>query len=1149
MRVRALLRRVALLTLVLLAGAAGTFAVAMIVHRKGLDWSASAATVGAFVVAILALFSPTFRSWWNGAAPVSQLSLDEAVERVSQVLLAQWLDRNNDRQVYDPGAMRVQFKVTRFTRSLMTTVPVGGGPESRGDMLPDDLSGSFDNILEIFGKVQRLVITGPAGSGKSVLVSQLACELSDPQKARSRKLTENRLPVILQASAWKPRESLSQWIASELIRIDQELSRRPRGATGKRTTLAQLMAASRVIPIIDGIDELPRRLRAEAIRRINEAGSNRPLVVTSRPAEYSAALAAAGREISRAAVVAMLPLSLPTVRAYLREAAIPRSVPRWQLVFQQLELAPGGPLAAALTNPLLLWLCRRIYSQGDRDPAELAGRPDLGHLRAIEKHLFGAFLPAIYRSNDTQPSPWTTAQARQWLGFLAGSMEQSWSSDLAWWRLRTTVTGWRPLSMLVRGAALSVLACWLAVWVLRRAGDWQNGSYSGRAGIGKLLFNGPAAQAIRLAFDRLIVPLYPPERPVPKARTAPPDWSFNSLRPILHLAPWPLYAIILGTIAFNYLSFRYDRGGPVTFRLTHSLARTLAELVGLMFAAAAVIELILHIQHWPPTAQGSVQRGLFQLAAIVIAVVFLPGTFSLVPTELYGSKNPVSVLHGDRMAYVLGAAVLLIPFTAVWSVCGTAIGVAAGALGVAYLLSELLLGSSASGAFVETRAWLALTRRMPLRALAFLEDAHQRGALARTGSTYQFRHLQLQRYLARDHGPRSHRFTQSRFASWILASFYTEIPSSTEALTHALWARAFAAQADTLANSVGRCEPTGPVYRESPGVVQRFGTADGRDWTMCAMPGRKPVLVADSLWSLLHEVRADADNGDALRLLGFPTLPAKTPAAERLITAGTVRLALDGGTWGPSVLERSADRGWRWRPHDQLVFTEQMLSRRRNKGVRMDLRVTLPCTLPELVITRQLAQKLKGRLSASDLVSVMESLSLPDQVRRVTASASYKFRWRAAIGSLPAVAVITVFPRSRGLEVQVGIDITAGGRPGTGIHLGVLLEPLQAMLQAGWQAAADVIPGAIVSDLPESLTGRPQISLSMSTPSTPEEILRLGPGTNTRKFRYIRRGTFTRRTVTISGSVVGLTKAERDRRTRDALASLMPRPPSVAVPW
>src|SRR5580704_7242881 len=199
----------------------------------------------------------------------------------------------------------------------------------------------------------------------------------------------------------------------------------------------------------------------------------------------------------------MQPLTLPIVQGYLREAATPRSLPRWQLLFAELDRAPDGPLATALTNPLLLWLCRRIYSQDDRDAAELAERPDLGSRRAIENHLLDAFLPAIYRDRGEPSSPWTATQARKYLGFLASYLEETRSPDLPWWRLQQTVRDWRAVSLLVRGASLSALACWLAVWVLRRAGDWQDGSYTGRAGLEKLLLNGPAGPLIRAAGDRI----------------------------------------------------------------------------------------------------------------------------------------------------------------------------------------------------------------------------------------------------------------------------------------------------------------------------------------------------------------------------------------------------------------------------------------------------------------------------------------------------------------------------------------------------------------------------------------------------------------------------------------------------------------------
>ena len=37
---------------------------------------------------------------------------------------------------------------------------------------------------------------------------------------------------------------------------------------------------------------------------------------------------------------------------------------------------------------------------------------------------------------------------------------------------------------------------------------------------------------------------------------------------------------------------------------------------------------------------------------------------------------------------------------------------------------------------------------LPWRLLAFLEDAHRRGVLRRSGAYYRFRHAELQEYLA-----------------------------------------------------------------------------------------------------------------------------------------------------------------------------------------------------------------------------------------------------------------------------------------------------------------------------------------------------------------------------------------------------------------
>jgi hypothetical protein len=57
--------------------------------------------------------------------------------------------------------------------------------------------------------------------------------------------------------------------------------------------------------------------------------------------------------------------------------------------------------------------------------------------------------------------------------------------------------------------------------------------------------------------------------------------------------------------------------------------------------------------------------------------------------------------------------------------------------------------------FQVARFFLAATGRVPWRLMAFLDEAHSRGALRQAGAVYQFRHVTLQeRLIARSHGRR-----------------------------------------------------------------------------------------------------------------------------------------------------------------------------------------------------------------------------------------------------------------------------------------------------------------------------------------------------------------------------------------------------------
>jgi hypothetical protein len=70
---------------------------------------------------------------------------------------------------------------------------------------------------------------------------------------------------------------------------------------------------------------------------------------------------------------------------------------------------------------------------------------------------------------------------------------------------------------------------------------------------------------------------------------------------------------------------------------------------------------------------------------------------------------------------------------------GIVFGLAAGTAGVL---------SRAWGRFTIARIWLAVSGCQPWRLMRFLDDAHRRGVLRRSGAVYEFRHVRLRDHLA-----------------------------------------------------------------------------------------------------------------------------------------------------------------------------------------------------------------------------------------------------------------------------------------------------------------------------------------------------------------------------------------------------------------
>jgi predicted NACHT family NTPase len=266
-----LLRRLGA-TALLVTLAAGAYVVGQVATRNGLDWADKVFGVASFFLAFTALLVPAFRwvSQWLSRAPLADIGLPQAMEDLAMALRRQLVDEERLRKVNDPRPLPVRWDVV--------ALPAGAPP--------DGLAGHFEQVLPVFSRLpaRRLVVLGPAGAGKSVLVARLARDLLETRHEGE------PVPVIVPMATWNVEVPLGEWLAGQLVTDHPGLGARVRLATGGTISLAGgLLAGGGILPLLDGFDELPEPLRERAVAAINAYGSDQPLVVTSRPDEYAPA--------------------------------------------------------------------------------------------------------------------------------------------------------------------------------------------------------------------------------------------------------------------------------------------------------------------------------------------------------------------------------------------------------------------------------------------------------------------------------------------------------------------------------------------------------------------------------------------------------------------------------------------------------------------------------------------------------------------------------------------------------------------------------------------------------------------------------------------------------------------------------------------
>ncbi|MFJ8532977.1 hypothetical protein [Streptomyces sp. NPDC093591] len=677
----------------------------------------------------------------------------EYADDLARTLRAQWLEEAEARRLRDPRVLPLAWATTdrEVADELRTGAPVPTGGRVVRVRLDGRLAGRFDQataqLAEGYGQMAqgRLVVIGEPGAGKTVLAMLLTLGLLEAREPGT------LVPVLLPVSSWDPlREGLDDWIVRSLAVPYY---------SGRQEIPRTVLAHGLLLPVLDGLDEIPESARRGAIRGINHAiGGERPVVVTCRAVEYEELIRGGAPRLRRAPVVEVLPVPPADVISYLRDTEWPQGV-AWDGVFARLDAEPDGPLAQALSTPLMVTTVRLVYQRGGADggdPAELLDRGRFDCRYAVEDHLTHQVVDAAYAPDPRPPEGaavrqrWRPEQARRWLTFLAGYLHDHRERDLAWWlmggRLLPTWVG--PVTGLVLGL---VLAFGASVWVAMTAGIHGAEAFSSVAALTLAIGAGFAL------FGSIV--WYMVGDPLPGRLSWSLHGSAQRLRRgfrngvvlcLAFIAPVAT-AITLVTILGTTL-------GPGTLQS----AEAVATLLTVCLALSVVMGLALAAHNWlnaPPSraTQVSPANSLAQdrrsalagalVAGVVMGATALPGfQAGLLGGGLaFRSVNgwPGWPRDGEAGEYA----------TANWRQSGQEYGMEAFGFGVPYLLPAtlfalLVLLSRAWPRFLLTRIWLAASGRLPWRLMTFLADARRREILRQSGGAYQFRHIRLQEALA-----------------------------------------------------------------------------------------------------------------------------------------------------------------------------------------------------------------------------------------------------------------------------------------------------------------------------------------------------------------------------------------------------------------
>jgi Protein kinase domain len=672
-----------------------------------------------------------------------RIELDEAAAQLAVAVGAQWREEEQRRRIHDPFPLPVRWHpaapqlVDHWAN--IRRAPAGASPG------PLAVTGRLERIADVYRQIPsgRLVVLGRAGAGKTIVALRF---VSDMIATRG---STDPVPVLFSVGPWDPAIApLGSWLIHQLEREYPALA--ARGPAGS-SLAAALVGAGRILPVLDGFDEIADGLRGPALHALN--ATTTALLLTSRPDEYVAAVTTTD-VLSAAAGIELDDLSLADLNDYLPRTTRPaladgQLTTVWDPVLAHLRDQPADPasktLRQVLSVPLMVTLARAVYSDSPgHNPVDLLDTDRFGTAVALQDHLLDAFTPAAYQDQlreypGRRRRRWDPAQAEHWLGYIASQLDRHGTHDLAVWQLGTTTP--RLTRGLIAGAASAVvfgLAGWLSGGGAVTGSPFAlaygliNGLVFGLAGglsfgLGprrepahaQVRFRGAASPCLqRLTGGFVVGAAFALAVGLGLGGTV-----LSGLACALALGShvWLHRPTFIAAVPSPREVLRQDRTATLAFGVAVALAFGTVGGLTVGYAGDPVFSIRI------------------RTADIVVAVLMGLAAGTLIGGLSYGRVGAITYALPVTIAGALANG----PAHVTGLGPGLSYGITFGC-GIA----AITMLPRAWGTYTVNRTWLALRGHLPWHLMAFLTDANRRGVLRQSGGVYQFRHARLQHHLA-----------------------------------------------------------------------------------------------------------------------------------------------------------------------------------------------------------------------------------------------------------------------------------------------------------------------------------------------------------------------------------------------------------------